>query len=195
MNDYIPLPCVADIIYNKFKGSKFKDYTKIFQEIFMRNKGNEELFKTLLNLNLNSLTNLQSSLLIEIKKGIFSDLEECNYCNNPIIEIEEINRLIFFKCGHIYHNSCCPVEKGQYACYICRMKEFKKSVFSETPNLIFKQKENILKNQINVDDYKVKKERKNVDKKKKLLEKLKRINNSKYNKFESFKANVEKLSN
>ena len=193
MNDYIPLSCVADILYEKFKNYKFKEYTKIFQEIFNSNKSNEELFKTLLDLHLNSLKNGQISLLSEIKRGAFSDLEECDYCNNPIIEIEEIKNLIFFKCGHIYHISCCPVEKRQYACYICRTKELEKSVYTDIPNLIFKQKNKGIKNEII--ENKMKKEKKKVDKKVKLIEKLKRINNSRYNKFESFKVNIEKISN
>ena len=73
-----------------------------------------------------------------MKKGLFTESEECNYCNNPIYINDKVNKYEYFKCGHTYHSSCCPIEKGQYACYICRMEDLEKSVYTDIPNLIFR---------------------------------------------------------
>ena len=194
MNDYIPLTFIVEVLCDKFKDSKFKEYSKMFQRMFFSTRRSEEIFKSIFNLRLNIIKNSQKELLDEIKKGLYTDIKICNFCNKEISENENVKNFEYFKCGHLYHISCCPKEKRDFTCYICRMNEFEESAYIDVPNLSFKKKEKPLKNEI-IEDNKSNIEEKKKDNRKKRLEKLKKINNKKYNKMEYFKASLENIDN
>ena len=196
MNDYIPLLSIVEVLCEKFKNSNFKEYSKVFQRMFHSTRTTENIFQLIYKLRINSLMNLEKGFLNEIKGGVFADLDECGYCTKQINLAEEYNQLQYFKCGHIYHTSCCPIEKGQYACYICRMDDLEESAFTDIPNLIFKKKEDFINNQIieNKSIFNVKKKKKE-DKKTIMLNKLKSISKQRNNKFEYFKANLKGIDN
>ena len=162
--------------------------------MFFSTRRSEEIFKSIFNLRLNIIKNSQKELLDEIKKGLYTDIKICNFCNKEISENENVKNFEYFKCGHLYHISCCPKEKRDFTCYICRMNEFEESAYIDVPNLSFKKKEKPLKNEI-IEDNKSNIEEKKKDNKKKRLEKLKKINNKKYNKMEYFKASLENIDN
>ena len=193
MNDYIPLISIVEVLSDKFKDCTFKEYSKILQRMFQGARISEHIFQLIYNLRLNSLKKIQKNFYDEIKSGLFTELEECNYCKKPIDFTEEFKQLEYFKCGHIYHKICCPVEKGHYACYICRTNDLEDSLFTDIPNLIFRKKENVIKNEI------IENNKRNIkkidDKKANMLKKLKRINNKRNNKIEFFKTNLESIKN
>ena len=137
MNDYIPFFLTFKVICKIFKDSKFKEYSQFFQKMFDNKRITEVFFNSILNALFNSLKNPKKLFLDEIKRGSYSDLNECNYCQEPIFENEIVNVIINFKCRHAYHNYCSPIEKGKYACYICRMKEMEKSCYIDIQNLRF----------------------------------------------------------
>ena len=39
----------------------------------------------------------------------------------------------------------CAIEKGKYACYICRMNDLEESMYKDIPNLAFRKKKNSIK--------------------------------------------------
>ena len=106
-----------------------------------------------------------------------------------------IEKVIYFHCGHVYHSFCCALEKGRYSCYICRINDSEESMFTEIPNLSFRKKQNVIKNETKIEQKikeKVEKE-KTENNKKNLIGKLKKIKKKKYDKFENFKANVDNI--
>ena len=189
MSDYIPLSFIVKVLCQKLQNSKFKEYSKMFQRIFYSTRGTEEIFKSISSLLFNSLLQSEKFLLNESQKGFYSDMKKCNLCEESIDDIIEINSIIYFKCGHMYHNLCCPIEKGQYACYVCRTEEMEESSYTEIPNLIFRKKENVLN--YNKEDKIRKIKEKKTKKKNGLLEKLKKIKKKKYEKIEAFKSNID----
>ena len=195
MNDYISLSFIVDVLCDKFKKSKFKDYSKMFQRMFYGTRRIEEIYKSVSNILYDSISNEQNDLLIEAKKGLYCDINDCNYCNKPINENMGIEKVIYFHCGHVYHSFCCALEKGRYSCYICRINDSEESMFTEIPNLSFRKKQNVIKNETKIEQKikeKVEKE-KTENNKKNLIGKLKKIKKKKYDKFENFKANVDNI--
>ena len=192
MNDFIPLTYIVEVLCDKFKNSKFKEYSKMFQRMFVSNRRSEEIFKYIFNLRIKIIMNSQNELSNELKKGLYAEIKICNYCGKEISENENVKDLEFFKCGHLYHISCCPKEKRDYACYICRMRDLEESVYSEVTNLNFKKNEKLLKNEI-IEDNKYKIEEKKKDIKNKKLEKLKSIAKKKNNKMEYFKESLKNI--
>ena len=190
MNDYIPLSYIVDVLCEMFKKAKFKEYSKMFQRMFYSTRRSEDIFRSILNLWFNSVSNAQNNLLIESKKGLCCDTNECYFCNKPINESGEIEKLIYFHCGHIYHTLCCAIEKGKYACYICRMNDLEGSMYKDIPNLAFRKKKNSINNDNENKDGKKKKE---DYKRKKILAKLKKINNKRLDKIENFKENIDNI--
>ena len=51
MSDYIPLSIIVEILSEKFKNSKFIEYSKIFQGMFFSTRRTEEIFKSIINLS------------------------------------------------------------------------------------------------------------------------------------------------
>jgi hypothetical protein len=129
-------------------------------------------------------------LLKESQRGISSKLGKCNNCHNEVCINFEIEDVLYFKCGHIYHKECCAISGGQYTCSICWKKEEEKTVFTDGTKLIFRGKENSEINEIKESKIKVEDEQK---KKKKLLGKLKNISNKKNEKLENFKVNMDNI--
>ena len=193
MNDYIPLSFIVDVLCDKFKDSKFKDYSKMFQRMFVSTRRIEDIFRAVYNLWSDSVSNASKIYLGEIKKGLYSDVSECNYCKIPINENIGLESAIYFNCGHSYHTLCCPIEKGKYACYICRMNDLEESMYTNIPNLVFRKKENVIKNETDKNKKKSIEKIKKDNKRSKLLDKLKKINKKKYDKLEHFKSNVENI--
>ena len=190
MNDYIPVTLTFKVICKEFKDSKFKEYSRFFQEMFGNTRRTEEFFNSILNVMFNSLKSAKKMLLDEIKRGSYSDFNECNYCHEPIFENEIINVIIIFKCGHVYHNYCSPIEKGKYACYVCRMKEMKKSSYIDVPDLRFIEKEKVIRNEIKESKIKIGEKKEKEFKKQNLLGKLKKIKVKKIDKIEKFQTNM-----
>ena len=190
MNDYIPLSFIVKLLCKKFQNAKFKDYSKMFQRMFYSTRRTEEIFKSITNLSFNSLSNEYKVLLKEAKTASFFDLSECNYCNESIYDITESYEIICFKCGHLYHNFCCSIEKGKYACYICRMKDMEDSTYTDIPKLVLRAKDNLKKRE--KDEKTIKKEeRKKRSLLKNKLDKLKKISKKRYENLENFKANID----
>jgi hypothetical protein len=190
MNDYISLRFTFEILCDKFRNSNFKEYSKIFQRMFLNTKISEDIYKSIFNARNKYLEEAKKSYLDELKRGLYKEIEECNYCNKPILD--EIKHSVYFKCGHVYHKICCPIERGQYACCICRNEDLEESAYTDIPNLIFRKKENVIKNEILMDDKDEKINVKNY-KKNKLLRKLQAIKNKKNDKIDSFKSNIENI--
>ncbi len=172
-----------------FKKSKFKDYSKMFQKFFLSTRRIEEIFKSISNLLYDSISNDQKQLLIETKRGLFCDINECNYCNKPVKENTEIDKSIYFPCGHVYHTFCCAIERGKYACFICRMNDLEDSMFTDIPNLVFRKKQNVIKKEIKnkAEEEKMKKNRS------KLIKQLNKIRKKNFDKFENFKTNINNI--
>ena len=189
MNDYIPLSFTVEVLCDMFKKSKFKDYSKMFQKFFLSTRRIEEIFKSISNLLYDSISNDQKQLLIETKRGLFCDINECNYCNKPVKENTEIDKSIYFPCGHVYHTFCCAIERGKYACFICRMNDLEDSMFTDIPNLVFRKKQNVIKKEIKnkAEEEKMKKNRS------KLIKQLNKIRKKNFDKFENFKTNINNI--
>ena len=51
----------------------------------------------------------------------------------PINENIGIESAIYFNCGYSYHTLFCPIEKGKYPCYICRMNDLEESMYKIKP--------------------------------------------------------------
>ena len=194
MNDYIPLSIIVEVLSEKFKNKKFKEYSKMFIRIFFSARRIEDIYKSIHNILFNSLSKDINFFLNESNKGIFENLNECDKCKKSICDNYEISNLQYFKCGHIYHNSCCAIEGGKYTCFICRTKDEKESAYTNKTNFVFRKKENVQKNdkkgenQIKNDEEKKKEAKKN-----KLLGKLKKITQKKNEKLENFKTNIENI--
>jgi hypothetical protein len=190
MNDYIPLSMIVKVLSEKMKNTKFKEYSKTFQNMFYSNRRSEEIYKTVINLFCNYIRERKETLIIISKRGGYFESKKCCECNEPLYDSKEINN-IYFKCGHIYHSFCCYIERGHFSCYICRMKELKESIYIDVPNLIFRKKEKEIKSEIN-EEKKIskEKERKKRVAKKNMLKKLKKIADQKKDKFEAFKTNI-----
>jgi len=194
MNDHIPISFIIDTLSSKFIGQKFTDYAKAFIKIFFSSRRIDDIFKPIQNLLTNSMAENDKKLLKESQRGVYSELKECSSCHNSVCENDEIDNILFFKCGHIYHKECCVIGGGQYICFICWKKEDEKSVFKD--NIIIKKKENSEKKGVN-EKNEIKENKINFEneqkKKKKLLGRLKNISNKKNEKFENFKINMENI--
>ena len=196
MNDYIHLSMIVDILSERFKNTNYKDYSKMFQRMFSTARQTEDIFSTIYILSTNTIKKIQANLLSEMRKGLFTESEECGYCNKPIYINDIVNKYEYFKCGHTYHSSCCPIEKGQYACYICRMEDLEKSVYTDIPNLIFRKKENVIRNEIieqKKNNNRIVEINKKDIKKENLINKLRNLKRKKNNKIEIFKNNIEDI--
>ena len=193
MNDHIPISFIIDILSKKFIGKKFTDYSKTFIRVFFNSRRIEFFFKPIQNLLTNSMSENSQKLVKESQRGAFSELKECNFCHNPVCDNYEIDEVLYFKCGHIYHKDCCVIGGGRYTCFICWKKENEKSVIKDGTNIIIRNKENSKINEIK-DEKKIKIENEQK-KKKKLLGRLKNISNKKNEKLESFKINMANIKN
>ena len=193
MNDYIPLSFIVEVLCDIFKTSKFKEYSSMFLRMFNSTRRTEAIFKSIFNLWFDSVSNSQKYLLTETKKGLYSYINKCYICEK---QITRNDKAVYFACKHIYHSLCCAIEKGKYACYICRTRDLEESTYTDIPNLVFRKKENVLKYQkIHENKIKVEEEKKErKDKKMKMIEKLKKITKKKNIKFENFKASIENIN-
>ena len=195
MSDYIPLSIIVEILSEKFKNSKFIEYSKIFQAMFFNTRRTEEIFKSIINLTSNIIKSDYKDYLTEIKRGISSNSKVCEVCKEKVEENNENNNnniMLYFKCGHVYHKGCCSLEAGKYTCYKCRVEEMDKSAFTDIPKFFLKKNDNDSKNKIN-EIKKKKEEKKKVEKKNKLLIKLQKIKNKRNEKLESFKTNIDNI--
>ena len=191
MNDNIPLSHICDILSDKFKQKKFKEYSKMFIRMFLSSRRIEGIYKNVHKILFDSLAEDSNIYLDEMKRGVFSNLSECYYCKNPICENYDISNLKYFKCGHFYHNLCCAIEGGQYVCYICRKKEEENSTYTEKFNFVFRKKEAVLKIDKIENKVKGEEEQKKDIKKNKMLGKLKKFARKKIGKIENFKINIQ----
>ena len=114
MSDYIPLSIIVEILSEKFQNSKFIEYSKIFQSMFFSTRRTEEIFKSVINLTSNIIKNEFSDFMGETRKGICSDNKTCENCKEKFDETIDINNILYFKCGHVYHKGCCAIEEGKY---------------------------------------------------------------------------------
>ena len=193
MSDYIPLSIIVEILSEKFKNSKFIEYSKIFQAMFFNTRRTEEIFKSIVNLTSNIIKSEYKDYLTEIKKGISSDFKICEFCKEKVEDSNENNIMLYFKCGHVYHKGCCSLEAGKYTCYICRVEEMDNSAFTDIPKFFQKKNENENKKGKLYEINKKREEKKKDEKKNKLLIKLKKIKNKRMEKLESFKTNIENI--
>ena len=191
MNDNIPLSHICDILSDKFKQKKFKDYSKMFIRMFLSSRRIEDIYKKVHKILFDALSEDSNIYLDEMKRGVFSNLGDCYNCKNPVCENYDINNLKYFKCGHFYHNLCCAIEGGQYVCYICRRKEEENSTYTEKFNFVFRKKEIVFKNEKIEDSVKREEEQKREIKKNKMLGKLKKFARKKNEKIENFKVNIQ----
>ena len=53
MIDYIPLSIIVELLSEKFKNSKFIEYSKTFESMFFSTRRTEEIFKSIINLTSN----------------------------------------------------------------------------------------------------------------------------------------------
>ena len=167
MNDYIPLSMIVKVLCDKMKNSKFKDYSKMLQRMFFNTRRTEEIFRAIVNLFYNHLQDTKEKLIDATKNGGYFESKICSQCHESIVDSKDNNN-IYFKCGHIYHFVCCSIEKGHYSCYICRTQDAIDSIYIDIPNLVQRDKENVIKNEIKDKIIIVKEEeKKKVSKKKK----------------------------
>ena len=192
MNDYIPVSLTFNILCKEYKNAKFKEYSKMVVRLLNNIRRTEDNYKSILKIITDSLLNEKKSILNEIKRGLIFNENECYYCQKSInYDNMENQKIIFFKCGHIYHNFCCSNEKGQYFCNACTMNKIEESIDSDNSNLIFEQNENEAKNSIN--EKIIEEKGKKKDNKKNLLNKLNRVKKRIYQKIEGFKVNIDKI--
>ena len=190
MNDNIPLSHICDILSDKFKQKKFEEYSKMFIRMFFSSRRIEVIYKNAHKILFDSLAEDNNIFLDEMKRGVFSNLNECYNCKNPICENYDISNLKYFKCGHFYHNLCCAIEGGQYVCYICRKKEEENSTYTDRFNCVFRKKEIVIKNDKIENSVKGEEEQKKEIKKNKMLGKLKKFSRKRNDKIENFKVNI-----
>ena len=192
MSDYIPLSIIVEILSEKFKNSKFVEYSKIFQGMFFSTRRTEEIFKSIINLSSNEIKNEFADFMKETKKGVCSNNTVCENCKEKVGDNNE-NNFLYFKCGHVYHKACCAIEGGKYTCYLCRVEEMNNSAFTDIPKFIQRKNENIIEKE-NVNEIKKKKKvKKEEDKRSKLINKLQKIKNKKKEKLENFMTNIENI--
>ena len=193
MSDYIPLSIIVEILSEKFQNSKFIEYSKIFQSMFFSTRRTEEIFKSVINLTSNIIKNEFSDFMGETRKGICSDNKTCENCKEKFDETIDINNILYFKCGHVYHKGCCAIEEGKYTCLICRIEEMDNSVYTNIPKFVQKkiEKDNKIEK---LNEVKKKREaKKKEEKKSKLIERLQKIKKKNKDKIESFKTNIENI--
>ena len=190
MNDNIPLSHICDILSDKFKQKKFEEYSKMFIRMFFSSRRIEVIYKNAHKILFDSLAEDNNIFLDEMKRGVFSNLNECYNCKNPICENYDISNLKYFKCGHFYHNLCCAIEGGQYVCYICRKKEEENSTYTDRFNCVFRKKEVVIKNDKIENSVKGEEEQKKEIKRNKMLGKLKKFSRKRNDKIENFKVNI-----
>ena len=193
MNDNIPLSHICDILSDKFKQKKFKEYSKMFIRMFLSSRRIEGIYQIVHKILFDSLAKDNNIYLDETKRGVFSNLKECYNCKNPVCENYDISNLKYFKCGHFYHNLCCAIEGGQYVCYICRKKEEENSTYTEKFNFVFRKKEIVDKSDKTENSIKGEEEQKQDVKKNKMLGKLKKFARKKNEKIENFKVNIQNI--
>ena len=195
MSDYIPLSIIVEILSEKFKNSKFIEYSKIFQGMFFSTRRTEEIFKSIINLSSNEIKNEFNEFMQETRKGICSNNKICENCKEKINDNDknENNNLLYFKCGHVYHKGCCVIETGKYICYICRIEEMNNSVYTDMPKFIQRKNENNIQNDNINEKRKKKADKKKEDKRSKLINKLQKIKNKKKEKLENFMTNIENI--
>ena len=194
MNDCISLSYIVEVLSNKFKDKNFKEYSKMFIRMFFSTRKNEDIYKSINKILLSSLDENNKILLKEMKRGAFQHLNECNKCKKEICDNYELINVQSFKCGHIYHNSCCAIEGGKYTCFICRLKDEEDSAFTYMSNFVFKNnknfqsEENKNENTINFGEPHKKEIQKN-----KILSKLRKIKENKNEKIRNFKESINIL--
>jgi len=193
MCDYIPLSIIVEILSEKFQNSKFIEYSQVFQSMLFSTRRTEEIFKSIINLTSNEIKNEFSDFMTETRKGICTDSKTCEICKEKADENNEGNNMLYFKCGHVYHKTCCSVEAGKYTCYVCRIEDMDNSVYTDIPKFSHKKNENVGKKG-NINELKKKKEeKKKVEKRSRLITKLQKIKKKKKDKLENFKANIENI--
>ena len=193
MIDYIPLSIIVELLSEKFKNSKFIEYSKTFESMFFSTRRTEEIFKSIINLTSNIIKSEFNDYMSETRKGICSNSKTCENCKEKGDINNEGNNMIYFKCGHVYHKGCCAIEAGKYTCYTCRIEEMDNSAYTDIPKFAQKKNENNVKKD-NLNEIKKKKEeRKKVEKRSRLISKLQKIKNKKKDKLENFKVNIENI--
>ena len=192
MTEYIPTKYIVDIMCEKCGSAGFKKFKNLNYLMFSDyrieslsmgiTKG---FFKSEIERQLNDF-------IFQFNKGNNIVLDFCDFCGKSI-KYYYLDKIIYFKCNHIFHKICFDKKKcDKNICPICRKKEADLYEYEEEEkkniacdqlfDIDFKKEENVIVNNIqqNTDKQleiqKIKLRKKNIAKLKRINRKKKEIN-------------------
>ena len=119
MTEYISLPLIIDVLTEKCGELGISKIKKLNNMMFLNFRLSEKIFNLQKDLIESEINFEIDNYLYERNKGHSNSILECAICNN-FIGNQHLDKIILFKCNHIYHPICYLKEgKNDDECPIC----------------------------------------------------------------------------
>nr|CAD7256761.1 unnamed protein product [Timema shepardi] len=127
MSSYVSLPAMIQFILKDpaYTGGKFGDIRELMMGMLSNSCYEETLLQVTSRLLSTDLHHQLSKLLSSSSKGITPQTSLCSICHKPLDIIQDLEEVVFFRCGHGFHSGC--LEPPLQCCHC--------SSVANTPNL------------------------------------------------------------
>nr|CAD7195543.1 unnamed protein product [Timema douglasi] len=127
MSSYVSLPAMIQFILKDpaYTGGKFGDIRELMMGMLSNSCYEETLLQVTSRLLSTDLHHQLSKLLSSSSKGITPQTSLCSICHKPLDIIQDLEEVVFFRCGHGFHSGC--LEPPLQCCHC--------SSAANTPNL------------------------------------------------------------
>ena len=175
MTDYIQLKVIVDVISEKCGSAGFKKIKNLNSLLFVGYRLSENMMIITKGLLEEEIEKTMNNFIYQYNKGYETILDKCDFCGETLEDLS-FDKIIFFKCNHIFHRFCFKKEKyDKNICPICDKNDFDISKYED--KVIQKSKQLF---DIDVEEKK-KKKKDNIKKSDKKKEELKKIRSKKQN--------------
>ncbi|CAG2066136.1 unnamed protein product, partial [Timema podura] len=108
MSSYVSLPAMIQFILKDpaYTGGKFGDIRELMMGMLSNSCYEETLLQVTSRLLSTDLHHQLSKLLSSSSKGIAPQAFLCSICHKPLDIIQDLEEVVFFRCGHGFHSGC-----------------------------------------------------------------------------------------
>nr|CAD7425885.1 unnamed protein product [Timema monikensis] len=108
MSSYVSLPAMIQFILKDpaYTGGKFGDIRELMMGMLSNSCYEETLLQVTSRLLSTDLHHQLSKLLSSSSKGIAPQTSLCSICHKPLEIIQDLEEVVFFRCGHGFHSGC-----------------------------------------------------------------------------------------
>ena len=175
MTDYIQLKVIVDVISEKCGSAGFKKIKNLNSLLFVGYRLSENMMIITKGLLEEEIEKTMNNFIYQYNKGYETILDKCDFCGETLEDLS-FDKIIFFKCNHIFHRFCFKKEKyDKNICPICDKNDFDISKYEDK---VIQKSKQLFDIDVEEDENEKKDNIKKSDKKK---EELKKIRSKKQN--------------